>query len=91
VFSGDQEYRIPPTFGNSSLQRKAQDSDSLLSPTPKTQKNTGKVYMRILQRLAPLLYAFIVSAVLTLTPTLACLLSHSTPVAGTFAWALVSF
>jgi hypothetical protein len=47
--------------------------------------------MRNLQRLAPLLYLLIVSTVLALTPTLACLLFHSTPVHATFAWALVSF
>ena len=47
--------------------------------------------MRILQRLAPMLYVSIVAAVLALTPTLACLLFHGTPAHATFAWALVAF
>jgi hypothetical protein len=47
--------------------------------------------MKDLQRLAPLLYLLIVSVVLALTPTLACLLSHSASAPAKFAWALVSF
>lgn len=47
--------------------------------------------MRILQQMAPMLYLLIVSAVLVLTPTLACQLFHGTPARATFAWALVSF
>ena len=47
--------------------------------------------MRNLLRLAPVLYLLVVSAVLALTPTLACLLFHSTPAHATFAWALISF
>jgi len=47
--------------------------------------------MRILQRLAPMLYLLTVLAVLALTPTLVCQLSHSSPARATFGWALVSF
>jgi hypothetical protein len=47
--------------------------------------------MKKLQGLTPLLYVFIVLAVLAFTPTLACVLFHSTSAHATFAWGLVSF